>query len=71
MIPPDREESYIPKDDIEIQFRHVKRHYIRGCYTSIGVQNCALSLRKTLLEQIPGENRAVSEKIHQGFRKPL
>ena len=62
MTPPDREESYIQKDDIEIKFMHAKQHHIRGCYSLIGGPNCALSLRKTLLEQIPGVKIRVYRK---------
>ena len=41
---------------------HAKRHHIGGCYNSIGVKNCALSLRKRLVEQISGVQIGVYRK---------
>ena len=53
--------SFRKNENVDIE-NHAKCRYIGGCYTSIGGQNCALSLRKRPVEQISGVKIRVYRK---------
>jgi hypothetical protein len=40
--------SFRKNENVDIE-NHAKCRYIGGCYTSIGLENCVLSFRKTLI----------------------
>ena len=56
------------KDDVEM---HPKQQDRGRCSTLFWGKKCALSLRQTLQDEFLKDNMCVSQKIHQGFRKPL